>query len=113
MSWIHRDDLVDLFLHAIEKESISGPLLGTASNPVTNLEFTKTLGRVLGRPTIFPMPRMMMRVVFGKVAAVLCGSQKCRPQRTLESGFSFRHPALEATLREILAAPPISLDQSA
>jgi hypothetical protein len=104
MSWIHRDDLVDLFLHALAKEDVSGPLLGTSPRPVTNLEFTKTLGRVLGRPTILPMPRWQMRLLFGKIAHVLAGSQRCRPKRTLESGFAFRHPDLEPALRQILGA---------
>ncbi len=102
MSWVHRDDLVDLLLHAAERDAVSGPLLATSPNPVTNLEFTKTLGRVLGRWTILPMPRWQMRLVFGKVAEVLAGSQRCRPARTLESGFAFRHPDLEPALRSIL-----------
>jgi NAD dependent epimerase/dehydratase family enzyme len=103
MSWVHRDDLASLILHAAEKDGVAGPLLGTAPNPVTNLEFTKTLGRVLGRPTILPMPRWQVRLLFGKVAAVLCGSQRCRAVRTPASGFSFRHADLEPALRSILA----------
>ncbi|MBI3855705.1 MAG: TIGR01777 family protein [Planctomycetes bacterium] len=103
MSWIHREDLVALILHAIEKESLSGPLLGASPTPVTNLDFTKTLGRVLGRWTILPMPRWQARIILGKVCEVLYGSQRCRPKRTLESGFQFRHPELEPALREILA----------
>jgi len=102
MSWIHREDLVALYLHAVERENLSGPLLGTSPAPVTNLEFTKTLGRVLGRWTILPMPRWMIRAAFGKVAVVLCGSQKCRPKATLESGFSFLHGTLEAALSNLL-----------
>ncbi len=102
MSWIHREDLVNLYLHALETESLSGPFLGTGPNPVRNLEFTKTLGRVLGRWTILPLPRLQARIMLGKVIEVLYGSQRCRPKRTLESGFSFRYPELEPSLREIL-----------
>ena len=102
MSWVDRDDLCRLILHAIENDSVTGPLLGTAPNPVTNLTFTKTLGRVLGRPTIFPMPRWMIRLIFGKVADVLCGSQRCRPDRTSATGFTFKQPDLEPCLRNIL-----------
>ncbi len=102
MSWIHREDLIDLFLHALENESLSGPVLGTGPKPVTNLEFTKTLGRVLGRWTILPMPAWQARILLGKVYEVLFGSQKCRPKRTLESGFVFRHPELEPALRDVL-----------
>jgi hypothetical protein len=107
MSWIHRDDLVDLILHAAEKEPVSGPLLGTGPNPVTNLEFTKTLGRVLGRWTILPLPRWQARILLGQVADVLCGSQRCRPKRTLECGFAFRHPDLEPALRQVLQPPEV------
>lgn len=102
MSWIHLDDVAALYLHAAETEAVSGPLLGTSPAPVTNLEFTKTLGRVLGRWTILPMPRWQMRLIFGKIASVLVGSQRGRPNRTLASGFSFAHPDLEPALRTIL-----------
>jgi uncharacterized protein len=104
MSWIHREDLAALLLHAVENESLSGPYLGTAPNPATNLEFTKTLGRVLGRWTILPMPAWQARIILGKVYEVLFGSQRCRPKRTLESGFAFRHPELEPALRDVLEA---------
>jgi hypothetical protein len=103
MSWVHREDLVNLLLHAVQKDSLSGPLMGTSPNPATNFEFTKTLGRVLGRWTILPMPRWQARIILGKVCEVLYGSQKCRPKRTLESGFAFQHPELEPALREILS----------
>ena len=93
----------ELILRAVETESLSGPLLGTAPNPVRNLEFTKTLGRVLGRWTILPMPRGQARLLLGRVVEVLYASQKCRPKRTLESGFAFQHPELEPALREILS----------
>jgi len=103
MSWVHREDLAALILHAVETDAVSGPLLATAPNPVTNLEFTKTLGRVLGRPTILPMPRWQVRLIFGKVAQVLCGGQRCKAARPAASGFSFKHPDLEPALRAILS----------
>ena len=102
MSWIHREDLIELLLRAVEQESMSGPILGTAPHPATNLEFTKTLGRVLGRWTILPMPRLGARLLLGKVCEVLFGSQKCRPKRALDGGFTFRHPELEPALRDVL-----------
>jgi uncharacterized protein (TIGR01777 family) len=102
MSWIHREDLVNLYLHALENESLSGPFLGTGPAPVRNVDYTRTLGRVLGRWTILPMPRLQARILLGKVIEVLFGSQRCRPKRTLESGFAFRFPELEPALREIL-----------
>jgi uncharacterized protein (TIGR01777 family) len=106
MSWIHRDDLVDLILHAVKADSLSGPLLGVSPEPVTNRDFTRTLARVLGRWAILPMPRGPMRLLFGKVTEVLVGSQKCRPRGALGSGFAFAHPQLEPALREILSPAP-------
>ncbi len=103
MSWIHVDDLVALLLHGLERETLSGPLLGTSPSPQTNRDFTKTLGRVLGRWTILPMPAWQLHLLMGPVAEVLLGSQRCRPARTLESGFVFRHPELEPALRSLLA----------
>lgn len=104
MSWIDRDDLVGIYFHALEREGVSGPLLGTAPEPVRNAEFTKALGRALGRPTIFPMPGWMMRALFGRVAEVLLSSQRCRPRRTLASGFTFEHPDLGEALGRALSA---------
>ncbi len=102
MSWVHRDDLAALLLHAVEKEDVSGPLLGTAPNPVRNADFTATLGRVLGRWTILPMPRWQARLLFGKAAGAFLSSQRCRAKRTLQSGFAFSCPDLEPALRQIL-----------
>ena len=102
MSWVHRDDLAALLLHAVEKEDVSGPLLGTAPNPVRNADFTATLGRVLGRWTILPMPRWQARLLFGKAAGAFLASQRCRAKRTLQSGFAFSCPDLEPALRQIL-----------
>lgn len=106
MSWIHVDDLVALLLHGLEQEGLSGPLLGTSPSPETNRDFTATLGRVLGRWTILAMPAWQLRLIVGPVADVLLGSQRCRPERTLKSGFAFRHPDLEPALRSLLAPPP-------
>jgi uncharacterized protein (TIGR01777 family) len=106
MSWIHREDLVNLILHALRTESISGPLLGVSPEPVTNRDFTRTLAGVLGRWAILPMPRWQMRLLFGKVAEVLCGSQKCLPRGAARSGFAFAYAGLEPALREILLGAP-------
>lgn len=106
MSWIHLDDLVALLLHAVENEAVSGPLLGCAPNPVTNRDFTKALGRALGRWTILPMPRWQLRLLFGEIATVLCSSQRCEPRRSVASGFAFGHPELEPALRAVLESPP-------
>jgi len=72
-------------------------------NAVTNQEFTKTLGRVLGRPTIFPMPGLAARVVFGEMAeTLLLASARVQPIRLEGSGYRFRFPVLETTLRHLV-----------
>lgn len=103
MSWIHVDDLTALLLHALERDGLSGPLLGTSPAPATNRDFTAALGRALGRWTVFPVPGWALRALVGRVAEVLLGGQRCRPARTLESGFAFRHPELGPALRDLLA----------
>ena len=82
---------------------MSGPVNAVAPNPVTNLEFTKTLGRVLRRPAILPLPAVAMRLVVGQMAdELLLSSARVEPQRLTQSGFEFRHPTLEAALRHLL-----------
>jgi len=102
MSWVHLNDIVGLLLHAAEKE-IEGPMLGTAPLPVTNYDFTKTLGRVMGKWTFLPMPGFMLRVIKGKFAEVIAGSQRCDPVVAKQTGYGFRHPTLEGALRQILS----------
>jgi uncharacterized protein (TIGR01777 family) len=102
MSWIHRDDVVGLVLHALEVASVTGALNATAPEPVRNRDFATTLGRVLSRPAVLPVPAPVLRLVFGEMASVLLGSQRALPERTQASGFRFHHPSLEAALRDIL-----------
>jgi uncharacterized protein (TIGR01777 family) len=103
MPWIHIDDLVSLMLFAAERESISGPLNATAPHPVTNSEFTKTLGKVLRRPTFMPAPpAFMLKILIGEFADVLLQSQNAVPKRALDAGFQFHYRDLEPALREIL-----------
>jgi uncharacterized protein (TIGR01777 family) len=103
MPWIHIDDLVSLMMFAAERDSVSGPLNGTAPHPVTNYEFTKTLGKVLGRPTFMPSPpTFMLKLLIGEFANVLLQSQNAVPKRSLDAGFHFQYPELEPALREIL-----------
>ena len=98
MSWIHLDDIVGTLLHAAEQANVQGPVHGTAPTPVTNAEFTKTLGGVLRKSTLMPMPGFMLRIIVGKFADALMASQRCAPGKT---GYVFTHPALEGALRQI------------
>jgi uncharacterized protein (TIGR01777 family) len=103
MPWVHIDDLVKLMLFAAGESSVHGPLNGVAPNPVTNREFTKTLGKVLGRPTFMPsVPRIALRIMLGEVADVLLSSQRARPRAALAAGFLFQFTELEPALRDVL-----------
>lgn len=104
MSWIHRADLIALILHLLQDESAAGAYNATAPQPVSNREFARTLGRVLRRPVLLPMPGFMVRLLVGEMAHLLLTGQKVLPQRLLEQGFRFSFPDLEAALREALAA---------
>jgi uncharacterized protein (TIGR01777 family) len=100
MSWVAIDDVLGAILHAIQTESLRGPVNVVSPHPVTNADYTKTLGRVLGRPTIFPMPAFAARLAFGEMAdALLLASQRIKPSRLIESNYPFRYPDLEDALR--------------
>ena len=102
-SWIAVDDVVGAIEQILVADSLCGPINVVAPEPVTNAEFTKTLGRVLGRPTILPMPAFVARLVFGEMAdGLLLASQRVQPVRLQETGYKFRYPALEESLRHLL-----------
>ncbi|MCX7069610.1 MAG: TIGR01777 family oxidoreductase [Gammaproteobacteria bacterium] len=102
MSWVHRADLVTLIRFLIERETASGPFNGTAPEPVTNAEFARTLGRVLRRPAILPMPGFALKLIVGEMAEILLSGQRVIPQAALDQGFRFRFPTLDAALRDVL-----------
>ena len=101
MSWIHVDDLVALIIHAIQK-TVSGPLNGTAPNPVTNAAFTRELAAALGRPAVFPAPAFALKLMFGEMSEVLLGSQRVLPKAAEAAGFQFVFPDLAPALRNLL-----------
>jgi hypothetical protein len=103
MSWIAIDDVVSAFLHLVERDDLAGPVNVVAPEPVTNAVFTKTLGRVLERPTVAPAPAFALRLAFGEMAdAALLSSTRVKPERLLASGYLFRFPELEGALRHVL-----------
>ena len=103
ISWIALDDVVGAVSHALLSDSLRGPVNAVAPHPVTNLEFTKTLGRVLRRPTIFPLPAFAARLVLGEMAnELLLASTRVNPSRLLASGYEFRFPDLPGALRHVL-----------
>ena len=103
MSWVALDDLLRVALFALAHPGVSGPVNVVAPEPVTNREFTKTLGRVLGRPTIVPMPAFAARLAFGEMAdALLLGGARVHPVVLQDAGFSFGYSTLDAALRHVL-----------
>ena len=103
MSWIAIDDIVGAALFALATESLAGPDNATSPNPVTNGEFARTLGRVLRRPAVLPVPPPVLRLLLGQFADEgLLYSQRAVPARLLESGYSLRFPELETALRHVL-----------
>ncbi len=104
MSWIHREDLVRLILFLIAHSDISGPVNGTAPNPVTNRVFANTLGQVLHRPTFIPTPGFVLRLLFGQMAEeLLLGGQNVVPQKALQHDFRFNYSRLEDALESCVA----------
>jgi uncharacterized protein (TIGR01777 family) len=103
MSWIDIQDMVDGIQHILKSDQLRGPVNMVAPAPVTNLEFTKTLGSVLSRPTIFPVPAFMVKLAFGEMGeTVLLGSQRVEPRKLVASGYSFRFRELGESLRAML-----------
>lgn len=102
-SWISLPDLVRSILFAVEEESLTGPVNAVAPDAVTNAEFTGMLGRVLRRPTFFPLPGFMARLVLGEMAdELLLASIRVAPEQLQKHGFEFEHPDLETALRAVL-----------
>ena len=106
MSWIALDDLVGVIQHLLERSDLAGPVNAVSPSPVTNAELTKTLGRVLGRPTLMAVPAFALRLVLGEMADTLLASTRLRPERLLATGYPFRFPQLEGALRHALGTPP-------
>lgn len=108
MSWITRDDLVRLIVHVIATPSLDGAVNATAPNPVRNADFSRLLGRALGRPAIFPLPALPLRLVLREMGdEILLSGQRVLPAKAIASGFVFRHANLEPALAEIVGGPQI------
>jgi uncharacterized protein (TIGR01777 family) len=100
MSWIAMADVLGVIEFALGTPGVNGPVNATSPAAVTNREFTKTLGQVLRRPTIVPLPGFAVRAMFGEMGqACLLEGVRAAPQRLIESGYSFRHATLESALR--------------
>jgi hypothetical protein len=102
MSWISIVDQVEAIVHLLEASSVSGPVNLVAPGAVRNAELTATLGRVVRRPAVLPVPRFALQIVLGEMVQDLLASAHVVPHRLAESGFEFRHPELEGALRAVL-----------
>jgi uncharacterized protein (TIGR01777 family) len=100
-SWIHADDQVGIYLAALD--GTDGVLNATAPNPVINRDFTRALGRAVGRPTLLPVPAFAGALLLGDGAVAINEGQRVLPERTLASGYVFRHPDLDEALRSLLS----------
>ena len=100
--WIHLDDTVAAFVHAVESSELVGPVNVVAPNPVPNTEFVHAIGRAVRRPTIIPAPKFALRAVFGEMADLLLTGQRAEPKRLQEAGFAFDFANLGQALSDLL-----------
>ena len=106
MSWIGRGDLIRAVEFCLEHPTLEGPLNLVAPQPVENREFTRALGRALRRPTVFPLPAFVVRLLMGEMGqALLLEGNRVLPTRLLEAGFCFRQPTLEEGVAAALVEP--------
>ena len=109
-SWIGLDDVIGALCHALVCESLEGPVNVVAPNPVTNAEYTRILGKVLRRPTLFALPAWGARLILGEMAdELLLASARVRPGQLMDTGYAFRHSELEGALRHALDGDDDSL----
>ena len=101
--WIHINDIVRLYIYALDNSNVSGILNGVAPQNVTMKEFCKVLGKAMRRPSVFNVPEFALRLLFGEGAGVLVKGAKVNPKRTLEAGFRFEFESVDEALRNLIA----------
>lgn len=102
LPWIHHDDLVALYLRALDDDSWHGPYNATSPEPVTNAAFAKALGHALRRPALLPTPAPVLRALFGEMASTITTGQRALPQAASAAGFEFTWPELDGALADLL-----------
>jgi uncharacterized protein (TIGR01777 family) len=102
LPWIHADDIVGLYVAALDDDSWEGAFNAGAPEPPTNRDFSRALGRALRRPAFAPVPGFAVRLLYGDMAEIVTTGQRAIPARLLERGHAFRHTDLEAALRDAL-----------
>ncbi len=99
MPWIHVDDVVGLYVQALDDDRYSGPFNVVAPNAVTNKEFSKALGKALKRPAVAPVPKLALKVLFGEMSQIVVTGVNMVPRRATENGYAFKHPQVLEALR--------------
>ncbi len=102
MPWVHADDVVGIYLLAVDDAAWSGPVNATAPEPVSNKTFSKALGRALRRPAVAPVPAFAIQVLYGDMSEIVTKGQNAVPRRTLELGYRHTQPDLDEALRSAL-----------
>ena len=101
MSWIHIHDFVEMLIHSIENHSIKGIINAVSPNPIQNIEFTKTIGKILNRPTILPVPKYALKIGLKDLSDLLLFSQKVSSRKICESGFKFKFSKIDDAIKEV------------
>ncbi len=101
-SWIHIEDIINIFLYALDNAKIEGPINATAPNPVTMKIFSKTLGNILKRPSFFNVPAFLLRIILGESSQMILTSQRVYPQKLQENGYKFKFEFLEDALSDLV-----------
>jgi NAD dependent epimerase/dehydratase family enzyme len=102
MPWIHVDDVVGIYLAALDGDGWHGAINASAPEPVTNKAFSKALGRALHRPAIAPVPALAIQTLYGDMAEIVTKGQRVVPKAALEHEYAFAHPDLDEALRSAL-----------
>lgn len=102
MPWIHIEDIVELYIYTLDNSEMKGAYNGTVPSPVTMKEFAKTLGEVMNRPSLFPVPAFVLRIVIGEAADLVLYGSRVLPKKTLEAGYKFNHTDLKKALEQII-----------
>jgi len=104
MPWIHLDDLVGMYMAAIDHPDFHGPLNASAPEPVTNKQFAKALGKAINRPAVAPVPGFTIKLMYGEMSQIVLNGVRMVPGRAAELGYDFQHPDLDEALRDTLDA---------
>jgi uncharacterized protein len=115
LPWIGIDDLLDIYLSAVVDPALAGPVNAVAPHQVRNAEYARTLGHILRRPAVLPVPALGPRLLLGTegAAELAAASQRVRPAALAAAGHRFRHPRLEAALRHVLGRDPVPAEAPA